>query len=104
VKRNEAIVRYTDKELDAMRRRDEDRTEEQRLEAMSDAEVEAASQDEGAFDWKNARAGFPIPKGKITVSLDQDVINWFKSQGRSYEAHINSVLRRHVEEERSRSD
>lgn len=32
-------------------------------------------------------------KGKLTLSLDDDMIKWYRSLGRGYQTRINSVLR-----------
>ena len=33
------------------------------------------------------------PKEKITLTLDRDVLKWFRGMGRGYSARINAVLR-----------
>ena len=33
------------------------------------------------------------PKTSISLRLDQDVLDWFKSQGPGYQTRINAVLR-----------
>ena len=36
----------------------------------------------------------PIPsKASISLRVDQDVLEWFKAQGRGYQTRINTVLR-----------
>jgi uncharacterized protein (DUF4415 family) len=40
-------------------------------------------------------------KALITIRVDQDVITWFKSQGRGYQTRINSLLRAYMEAKRS---
>jgi uncharacterized protein (DUF4415 family) len=81
-----------------------DRTNLERVDAMTEAEVEAlaASDDEGTFDWSKARVGIPGPKEQLTVRLDKDVIDWFRSQGRGYQTRMNAVLRSFVEAQRDR--
>jgi uncharacterized protein (DUF4415 family) len=39
----------------------------------------------------------PQAKPSITIRLDPDVLDWFKSQGQGYQTRINAVLRRYVE-------
>ena len=46
----------------------------------------------------------PPGKTRITIRLDDDVLDWFKAQvnlagGGNYQTLINSVLRRHMEHE-----
>jgi uncharacterized protein (DUF4415 family) len=36
-------------------------------------------------------------KAQLTIRVDQDVLTWFKSQGRGYQTHINSLLRAYME-------
>lgn len=39
-----------------------------------------------------------LPKKRpITIRLDDDVIEWYKSQGRGYQTRINQLLRRYME-------
>ena len=33
------------------------------------------------------------PKASVSLRLDSDVLNWFKSQGRGYQTRMNAVLR-----------
>jgi uncharacterized protein (DUF4415 family) len=45
------------------------------------------------------RAKVRMPAGKQLVSLrvDQDILDWFKQQGKGYQTRINAVLRAYVE-------
>lgn len=36
-------------------------------------------------------------KAQLTIRVDQDVLKWFKSQGRGYQTRINSLLRAYME-------
>jgi uncharacterized protein (DUF4415 family) len=36
-------------------------------------------------------------KTQVTLSIDSDVWEWFKSQGDSYQSQINCLLRSHME-------
>jgi uncharacterized protein (DUF4415 family) len=38
----------------------------------------------------------PIPKTAISIRLDNDVLDWFKTQGKGYQTLINAVLRSYV--------
>lgn len=103
MRKKTGIMRYTAAEIEAMRRRGEDRTDITRLDALSEAELEAAiaEDDEGGFDWSRAEIGFPQPKQQLTVRFDRDVIDWFKAQGRGYQTRMNAVLRSYVEARRN---
>jgi len=61
------------------------------------------------YDFSKARRGpvVSLPRGKtrITIRLDDDILNWFREQvhkagGGSYQAMINAALRRHIAAER----
>jgi uncharacterized protein (DUF4415 family) len=41
-------------------------------------------------------------KAELTIRVDQDVLTWFKSQGRGYQTLINSLLRIYMETNTSR--
>jgi uncharacterized protein (DUF4415 family) len=40
---------------------------------------------------------WPGPKKQVTLRLDPDILEFFRSQGRGYQSRINAVLRRYVE-------
>lgn len=39
----------------------------------------------------------PVNKSQITLRIDADVLEWFKSQGKGYQTHINSLLKAYME-------
>jgi uncharacterized protein (DUF4415 family) len=45
------------------------------------------------------RRGLPVAKGKtqVTLRIDSDVLEWFKSQGPGYQTQINQLLRAYME-------
>ena len=43
--------------------------------------------------WVNAVMEYPEKKKPVTLRLDTDVLDWFKSMGKGYQTRINSVLR-----------
>ncbi|WNZ26121.1 BrnA antitoxin family protein [Leptolyngbya sp. NK1-12] len=47
--------------------------------------------------WKEAQMVRPKPKKAVSLRLDNDVLDWFKGQGKGYQSLINSVLRSYVE-------
>jgi uncharacterized protein (DUF4415 family) len=79
-----------------------------KVDRMSEAElaaVVAADPDDPGNDpqfWDRAHLVFP-KKERVTLRLDADVLNWFRDQGRGYQARINAALRRHFEHARNRS-
>jgi uncharacterized protein (DUF4415 family) len=105
MRNDDAIVRYTADEIEAMARNGQDQTDYDRVRAMTDAEIEAAidSREEGEFDWETAQIGIPAPKRQLTVRFDGDVIDWFKAQGPGYQTRMNAVLRGYVAAHKRRS-
>jgi uncharacterized protein (DUF4415 family) len=49
--------------------------------------------------WDNAKLVQPRTKQAISIRLDSDVLDWFKSQGKGYQSLMNSVLKSYVEHE-----
>jgi uncharacterized protein (DUF4415 family) len=45
--------------------------------------------------WQNAIRNplYKPPQTTTTVSVDSDVLLWLKSKGKSYQAHLNAILR-----------
>jgi uncharacterized protein (DUF4415 family) len=74
-----------------------------RLDALSDAAIEQAiDEDPDAAppldeDWFRT-AELVTPPGKQAVSLrvDRDVLDWFKRQGKGYQSRMNAVLRAYM--------
>jgi uncharacterized protein (DUF4415 family) len=102
------IVRYTQQEIEERIGRGEDRTDWARVDAMSEAGLEAAIASDsdaegGPVDLANVYVDVPGPKEELQLQLDAGVLDWFKSQGRNYRARINAVLRAYVEHQRERS-
>jgi len=57
------------------------------------------------YDFRQAKRGavVPVPRGKtrITIRLDEDVVEWFKQQvraagGGNYQTLINTALREYI--------
>lgn len=54
-------------------------------------------EDDFEVDWSRARLVIPQPKTPVSIRLDQDVLDFFKAQGRGYQTRINAVLRAFME-------
>jgi uncharacterized protein (DUF4415 family) len=95
---DESIVRYTADEINEMARRGQDQTDYDRVQSLTEAELEASidSREAGEFDWDAVQIGMPEPKRQLTVRFDGDVIDWFKAQGPGYQTRMNAVLRGYV--------
>ena len=98
------IVRYSADEIRQMIARGESKTDWARVDAMTDAEIEAQMRDDPDwadlidFDWSNATIVYPVSKHAISIRLDQDVIDFFKGTGKGYQTRINQVLRHYMRE------
>jgi uncharacterized protein (DUF4415 family) len=68
-----------------------------RLAAMPDKEIDFSDIPEldDAF-FKDAEWHPPV-KQPVTIRLDKDVLDWFRSQGPGYQTRINRLLRRYME-------
>ena len=59
-------------------------------------EIPDMSQD--ASFWASVRPFTPPQtKAQLTIRLDQDVVDWFRAQGRGYQTHINAALRTYMD-------
>jgi len=47
--------------------------------------------------WEKAELVKPLTKQAISLRVDSDVLDWFKSQGKGYKSLMNAVLRSYVE-------
>ncbi len=46
--------------------------------------------------WEHAKPIHPKGKKAVSIRIDEDVLDYFKSQGRGYQSRINSVLKSYV--------
>ena len=73
-------------------------TDWKKLDAMSDKDIDLSDFPEVSpekFAKAIVRKGLkPVAnKTQITLRLDTDVLDWFKSQGRGYQTNINALLK-----------
>jgi len=74
-----------------------------KVEAMTDEEIDTSDippLDDAFF----ANAKLHMPKGKVPVvlSVDADVVEWFKAQGDEYQKLLNAALRIYAEAHKDR--
>jgi uncharacterized protein (DUF4415 family) len=102
--KNERIVSYTATEIDEMVSRGEDRTDVDKVLALTEEELEASidHDEEGVVDWSTTTVTIPRPKVPFTMRYDPEVLEWFRSQGPGYQTKINAVLRSYIEAQRDR--
>jgi uncharacterized protein (DUF4415 family) len=102
----ENIVRYTVEEVEAMVARGESQTDWARVDALTDAEIEAAMRDDPDWkdlmdvDWSKAERVVPDKKKAISIRLDADIVDFFQATGSGYQTRINAVLRHFVAEQK----
>ncbi len=46
--------------------------------------------------WSRAEIVHPRRKKAVSIRLDEEVLDYFKSQGRGYQSRINSVLKSYM--------
>lgn len=76
-------------------------TDWKRLAEADDADIdtdEIPELDDAFFE----RARLQVPaKQPVTLRIDEDVLAWFKSQGKGYQTRINKLLRLYMESHQS---
>jgi uncharacterized protein (DUF4415 family) len=71
---------------------------------MTDEEVEASIANDPDWaelrdiDWSDAVLVMPAKKKAISIRIDEDVLNFFKSQGEGYQRRMNAVLRSYMQQ------
>ena len=95
MKDKNSYVEYSRSEMDTQ----PDETKWNHFDALTDADVDAAAASDAddpktdAAFWEDATV--VIPENIITIDLD--LLEWFKAQAPDYETQINTVLREYVE-------
>ena len=82
-------------------------TDFKRLDAMTDDDIDLSDIPEVTpemFAKGVVRRGLkPIVKRQLTLRLDSDVIDWFRSQGGGYQTRMNALLRAYMDEQKRTS-
>ena len=84
-------------------RQKDSQTNWKRVKNMTESEIEAAAasdvdaQPTDETFWANAEVVMPQPKYAISLRVDSDVLDWFKSHGSGYQTRMNAVLRAYME-------
>ena len=80
----------------------DDKADWERVKAMTEEQIdEAAHSDPDAQPtdeafWEDAVLVMPGPKQAVCLHIDREVLDWFRSQGKGYQTHINAVLRAYM--------
>lgn len=104
--KREPIVRYTADEVRTKVAMGESRTDWQRVNTTTEAEIERqARDDETSDEWCSEAVipGLPPQKTPVNIRLDHDIVDFFKNLGPGYQTRINAVLRTFVEHRRAKS-
>jgi uncharacterized protein (DUF4415 family) len=80
-------------------------TELKFLKKLPDSKIDATDPDAPDLSskpgWVRGKFYRPLKK-PICIRIDLDVLEWFKQHGQPYQALINQVLRKHVENQTAR--
>ncbi len=93
------IKSYTAAELKA--RRAESGTDLKKVDAMTDAKLKLAIEEDGDErdlhpDWTRAKLVLPEPRQSVHLRLEQEIIDFFKAQGKGHISRMQAVLRAYV--------
>jgi uncharacterized protein (DUF4415 family) len=85
----------------AARSRAEGLTDHRRITSISDEEIAAAVADDSDaapldIDWSAAEVVVPPRKVPVSIRLDADILDYFRSGGAGYQGRINAVLRSYM--------
>ncbi len=71
----------------------------ERIDNMTDEDIDYSDCPELDEEfWKHAKlVHYQPPKKAVFIRLDEDVIQWFKTQGKGYQSRMNAVLKAYVQ-------
>jgi uncharacterized protein (DUF4415 family)/predicted nucleic acid-binding protein len=75
----------------------ESRTNWDKLRDLKDPDIDRsdiAELDESFF--KNAEIRIPKTKQMVSIRLDEEVLEWYKAQGKGYQTRINEILKKYM--------
>ena len=70
----------------------------ERIDAMTDEEIDTSDippLDDDFF--AQAQLRLPKQKASVIITMEPDILEWFKAQGQQYQQRINAALRIYVE-------
>ena len=78
------------------------RTNWARIDAFKNGEIDVSNiPEQGKAFFKRAILRLPEPKTAVTIRLDRQVLNWFKTEGPGHQARINALLQAYTEAHKS---
>ena len=77
------------------------------LDALTDEQIEGAVRNDPDavpldFDWSDAVLVIPPKKKAISIRVDEDVLDYFKTEGAGYQRRMNAVLRSYMQQKKSK--
>ncbi|MES2030627.1 MAG: BrnA antitoxin family protein [Pseudomonadota bacterium] len=77
------------------------RTDWAALDALTDEQIEEAVRNDPDavpldIDWSDGIVVMPAKKKAISIRIDEDVLDFFKSEGDGYQGRMNAVLRSYM--------
>ncbi|WP_410001909.1 BrnA antitoxin family protein [Tardiphaga sp. 709] len=77
------------------------RTDWAALDALTDEQIEEAVRNDPDavpldIDWSDGVVVMPARKKAISIRIDEDVLDFFKSEGDGYQGRMNAVLRSYM--------
>ena len=73
------------------------KTDWNKLAKMKDSEIDTSDLPELDKDFfRKAEIRMPKPKTMVSIRLDEDVLGWFKKQGKGYQTKINEILKMYM--------
>jgi uncharacterized protein (DUF4415 family) len=102
MEKDKSIRSYTAEELEARRKRGESCTDWNKVDFITDEELEhliADDEDEQdvAPDWTKAKLVIPKPRQSVHLRLDRDTIRFFKAQGKGHITRMQAVLKAYAD-------
>lgn len=93
------VVRYTQEEIKNMIARGEDQSDWERVENLRDEDIVMDEDSPEITEAMMARAEVIHRRTKeiVTLRLDAEVLDWFKSPGKGYQTRINAALKAYME-------
>lgn len=69
-----------------------------KVDSLKDSDIDYSDVPELSDDFfKNAKLKMPPHKSPVTLRLDDDILDWFRKEGRGYQTRINQLLRKYME-------
>ncbi len=78
------------------------KTDWAKVKAMKDRDIDFSDVPELDDNFFAEATLWPGKKKQITIRLDPDVVDFFKTKGRGYQSSINATLRRYMEAQQRR--